>query len=108
MKPVLLAALLFASAASAVEPAPGPATVREAQQQLASHGQDAGPTDGRWGRKTEVAVKSFQQKQGLEPTGRLDGKTLAALGVIGEDVSASTGGSAPASSEAPTPNYLKR
>lgn len=59
--------------------------VREAQQRLRSNGYAATP-DG---------LKEFQQAQGLAPSGKLDQRTLAALGV---EASAAGGGSAPSGS----------
>lgn len=53
-------------------------SVRTAQGLLNDHGHPA-PTDGRYGPSTERAVGSFQADNGMEPTGRLDGSTLAAL-----------------------------
>lgn len=55
--------------------------VREAQQRLASQGYDPGAADGKLGPKTEAQIRKFQQEHRLEPSGQLDDKTLAALGV---------------------------
>lgn len=41
-----------------------------------------GKVDGQWGNETGAAVTRFQIRNGLEITGRLDPKTLAALGVV--------------------------
>jgi peptidoglycan hydrolase-like protein with peptidoglycan-binding domain len=49
--------------------------------------------DGIMGPKTQAALKEFQEKQGIQASGQLDQKTLAALGVS-EGASASTGSSA--------------
>jgi murein L,D-transpeptidase YcbB/YkuD len=61
-------------------------TVRQAQDQLRAAGYPATPQ----------GLKEFQQAKGIEPHGKLDQQTLAALGV---DASASSG----ASSDRETP-----
>jgi peptidoglycan hydrolase-like protein with peptidoglycan-binding domain len=47
-------------------------TLMEAQKKLNQEGFDAGRADGRWGTKTAEAVKSFQEKNNLPPTGKLE------------------------------------
>jgi hypothetical protein len=69
--------------------------VRKVQETLGDKGVDAGPVDGIWGPKTSSAVRQFQQDQGLQATGQLNGETLAALGIAREG-SASAGESAKA------------
>jgi Putative peptidoglycan binding domain len=59
--------------------------VRQAQDKLRAEGYAATP-DG---------LKEFQQAKGLEPSGKLDTQTLAALGV---DMSSAGGASAPSGS----------
>jgi peptidoglycan hydrolase-like protein with peptidoglycan-binding domain len=44
-------------------------TVRQLQQALKDHGYDPGALDGQFGRKTESAVKAFQQNHGLTADG---------------------------------------
>jgi peptidoglycan hydrolase-like protein with peptidoglycan-binding domain len=56
-------------------------TLMEAQKKLNQEGFDAGRADGRWGTKTSEAVKSFQEKNNLPATGKLDEQTLADLGI---------------------------
>jgi S1-C subfamily serine protease len=56
-------------------------TVYDVQKKLKELGYEPGPTDGIWGRQTEVAVKIFQQDYGLPVTGRLTKKTLRTLGI---------------------------
>jgi peptidoglycan hydrolase-like protein with peptidoglycan-binding domain len=58
-----------------------PATVRQAQERLASEGFNPGPADGRLGQQTKQGLKDFQQSKGLEPSGQLDAQTIAALGI---------------------------
>ena len=68
-----------------------PDTVKQAQEKLSAAGMDAGPADGKAGPKTEAAVKEFQQSKGIQASGKLDQKTLAALGVSEGSGSASSG-----------------
>ena len=68
------------------------ATVRQAQERLASEGFDPGSVDGRLGQQTQQGLMDFQQAKGLEPTGQLDPQTIAALGVD-TGSSAAAGGS---------------
>jgi len=56
-------------------------TIRAAQQALNDKGYKAGTVDGVMGPHTAAAIKSFQQAQGLQQSGKLDSSTLAALGV---------------------------
>ena len=58
-----------------------PQLVRNVQKELKSEGIDPGPIDGIWGPKTSRGVREFQKARGLEDSGQLNGKTLAALGV---------------------------
>jgi peptidoglycan hydrolase-like protein with peptidoglycan-binding domain len=58
-----------------------PSDVRQIQQALKDKGFDAGPIDGQLGPQTEQALRSFQQAQGLQASGQIDQKTMAALGV---------------------------
>jgi peptidoglycan hydrolase-like protein with peptidoglycan-binding domain len=55
--------------------------VAEVQLQLASRGYYPGRIDGRYGRHTAFAVRAFQGRAGISPTGRLDMTTLGALGL---------------------------
>jgi peptidoglycan hydrolase-like protein with peptidoglycan-binding domain len=66
--------------------------VKQAQEKLSAAGHDVGGADGIMGPKTQKGLKEFQQSKGLQPSGQLDQKTLAELGVSG-DASASTGAS---------------
>jgi N-acetylmuramoyl-L-alanine amidase len=49
------------------------------QARLRQLGYYTGEVDGDFGELTEVAVWGFQMHEGLEPTGKADGATLAAL-----------------------------
>jgi len=46
---------------------------------LEDSGFDPGPIDGIFGPKTRVAIKRFQIKKELEPTGEIDKQTLDRL-----------------------------
>jgi peptidoglycan hydrolase-like protein with peptidoglycan-binding domain len=54
--------------------------VKAAQEALRDKGYDPGPADGKMGPKTREAVREFQRKEGLKPTGILDSTTTARLG----------------------------
>lgn len=56
-------------------------TIRQVQKKLNDEGFSAGPVDGKWGPKTQAAVKKFQEKKGIDASGQLDEKTLAELNV---------------------------
>jgi len=75
-----------------------PDTVKQAQEKLSAAGMDSGPADGKLGPKTQAAVKEFQQSKGIQASGKLDQKTLAALGVGESTGSASAGSSSTGSS----------
>ncbi len=55
--------------------------VAEVQRQLGSRGYYRGWVDGRYGRGTAFAVRTFQSRLGISPTGQLDMRTLDALGL---------------------------
>ncbi len=55
--------------------------VAELQRKLLAAGFDAGVPDGIFGRRTETAVKLFQQSRGLTPDGIVGPRTWTALGV---------------------------
>lgn len=58
-----------------------PATIRALQHSLMQGGYAVDAADGVWGPRTTAAVREFQRIKGLNPTGRADRQTLAALGV---------------------------
>lgn len=57
-------------------------TIQQAQKKLKELGYDPGPIDGLWGRKTETAVKKFQQEHSLSVTGKFDKETQEKLGLL--------------------------
>jgi peptidoglycan hydrolase-like protein with peptidoglycan-binding domain len=79
-----------AAGASASQMQHDQSTVRQAQERLNQLGYDAGAPDGIWGPQTEAALKQYQEKQGLTPSGELDQRTIAELGLdsVGDGVAA--------------------
>src|SRR5262249_10144049 len=55
--------------------------IREVQLVLIQQGFDIGVADGRLGAKTREALISFQRRNGLQASGRIDSQTVARLGV---------------------------
>lgn len=56
--------------------------VYQAQEKLRSMGYQPGTADGVMGKKTAKALKKFQKDKGLQPTGKLDNKTLNLIFVL--------------------------
>jgi peptidoglycan hydrolase-like protein with peptidoglycan-binding domain len=83
---VMACGFLLVGPAAAQTPFPDelpPSTIRMLQHSLIQGGYAVDSTDGVWGPKTAAAVREFQRVRGLQPTGRPDAQTLAALGVPG-------------------------
>jgi len=57
------------------------AAVRAVQEKLASAGLYAGPHNGLPGEALSAAIAEWQTANGLRATGKLDGRTAAALGI---------------------------
>jgi hypothetical protein len=57
--------------------------VRSLQEALNRAGHDAGPVDGIWGPRTEGALTALQQDHGVEAAGKIDARSLEALGLAG-------------------------
>jgi peptidoglycan hydrolase-like protein with peptidoglycan-binding domain len=55
--------------------------ITEIQQALAKNGSYAGEPNGKWDDSTTDAMRKFQQARGLNPSGKLDAKTLQQLGL---------------------------
>ncbi|HSR52989.1 MAG TPA: peptidoglycan-binding domain-containing protein [Acidobacteriota bacterium] len=55
--------------------------IKNVQQTLNQKGFEAGPVDGIMGPKTQSGLREFQSAEGLEVTGRINGKTLDKLGI---------------------------
>lgn len=72
------------SAAPKVDPGPVPTLqnrvdVRKLQEQLELAGTYTGPIDGKWGDLTRAAMREFQEKAGVEVTGRPNKETWLAM-----------------------------
>ncbi len=65
--------------------APTADRIREIQGALAKAGTYSRTQNGKWDAATVEALKKFQEVQGLNPTGKLDAKSLQKLG-LGSDV----------------------
>ncbi len=61
--------------------APTPDRISEIQQALAKDGSFAGTPNGKWDAPTIEATRKYQEAHGLNPTGKLDAKTLQHLGL---------------------------
>src|SRR6266446_1001015 len=60
---------------------PTPDRISEIQQALAKDGSFTGKPNGKWDATTIEATRKFQEAHGLNPTGKLDAKTLQQLGL---------------------------
>lgn len=54
-------------------------TRRLVEQRLVGLGYEPGPVDGNFTRETRIAIRSFQQKSGLNATGYMDNQTVTRL-----------------------------
>jgi peptidoglycan hydrolase-like protein with peptidoglycan-binding domain len=61
--------------------APTADRISEIQQALAKDGSFTGTPNGKWDDSTVEAMKKFQDAHGLNPSGKLDAKTLQQLGL---------------------------
>ena len=73
--------------------APTPDRIKEIQTALQRQGAYDGEPTGKWDDATVEALRNYQDKNGLSPTGKIDALTLEKLGL----------GSATAGKSAPTP-----
>jgi peptidoglycan hydrolase-like protein with peptidoglycan-binding domain len=60
---------------------PTPDRITEIQRALAKEGSFTGTPNGKWDDSTVDAMKRFQDAHGLNPSGKLDAKTLQQLGL---------------------------
>jgi peptidoglycan hydrolase-like protein with peptidoglycan-binding domain len=93
-------------AASATQSRYSPATIRKAQETLNARGFKAGPANGVLGESTATALRAFQKSENLVVTGRLNPRTLRALGI--EEGSASAGSSRGADASSATIRQVQR
>ena len=82
--------------------APAPDRISEIQQALAKDGSYTGKPNGKWDDSTVEAMKKFQESHGLNPTGKLDAKTLQQLG-LGSQTAGAAAPLAPANTSKLTP-----
>ena len=61
--------------------APTPDRISEIQEALAKDGSYGGKPNGKWDESTQDALRKFQESHGLNPTGKLDAKSLQQLGL---------------------------
>jgi peptidoglycan hydrolase-like protein with peptidoglycan-binding domain len=80
----------------ASQKAPSPDRIREILSALQKDGAYQGDPSGKWDDPTVEAMKTFQDKNGLTPTGKIDALTLEKLG-LGSDT-AGKGSPVPAAS----------
>jgi peptidoglycan hydrolase-like protein with peptidoglycan-binding domain len=64
--------------------APASDRIREIQTSLQKEGAYQGDPSGKWDDSTVEAMKAFQDKNGLTPTGKIDALTLEKLGLGSE------------------------
>jgi peptidoglycan hydrolase-like protein with peptidoglycan-binding domain len=60
---------------------PAPERISEIQTALAKDGSFSGKPNGKWDPSAVDAMKKFQESHGLNPSGKLDAKTLQKLGL---------------------------
>ena len=82
--------------------APTADRIREIQDALSREGALDGKPSGKWDATTIEAMKKFQEKNGLSPTGKIDAVTLEKLG-LGSDTAGKGAPIPSASSADPTP-----
>jgi peptidoglycan hydrolase-like protein with peptidoglycan-binding domain len=81
--------------------APSPERITEIQQALAKGGSYSSTPSGKWDDATVDAMKRFQEANGLNPSGKLDAKTLQRLG-LGSTTSGIAAPAPPANSSVST------
>jgi len=81
--------------------APTPDRIREIQTALQKDGSYQGEPTGKWDAATMDAMKKYQDKIGVSPTGKIDAVSLNKLGLGSE--TAGKGAPVPAASSSATP-----
>jgi len=64
--------------------APTPDRVKDIQSALQREGAYSGEPNGKWDQSTIDAMKNYQDKNGMTPTGKIDALTLKKLGLGSE------------------------
>jgi peptidoglycan hydrolase-like protein with peptidoglycan-binding domain len=88
---------------STAQKAPTPDRIREIQSALQQKGVYQGDPTGKWDDATVEAMKTYQDKSGLTPTGKIDALTLEKLGLGSE--TAGKGAPVPAASTINSPSH---
>jgi peptidoglycan hydrolase-like protein with peptidoglycan-binding domain len=89
--------------------APTSDRIREIQTALQKDGSYEGEPTGKWDAATEDAMRKYQDKNGVNPTGKIDAVSLNKLGLgsetagKGAPVPAATSSTPPATAPAPKP-----
>ncbi len=81
--------------------APTPDRIKEIQSALQKDGSYQGEPNGKWDEATVEAMKKYQDKNGFNPTGKIDAGSLNKLG-LGSDT-AGKGAPVPAASSSASP-----
>jgi peptidoglycan hydrolase-like protein with peptidoglycan-binding domain len=82
-----------------------PDQIRQVQMVLIQKGFNIGEPDGRLGPRTRQALIAFQRQQGFQASGRIDSRTMTALGVSnaqGAGQSSTTGQGGATQQQAPS------
>jgi len=82
--------------------APTPDRIKEIQSALQREGAYDGQPTGRWDEPTADAMKKYQDKNGLNPTGKIDARSLQKLGLGSE--TAGKGAPVPTASSTHSPS----
>lgn len=72
------------TAKPAGQKAPTPDRIREIQTALQKQGMYEGEPSGKWDDATAQAMQKFQDKNGINPTGKIDALSLEKLGLGSE------------------------
>ncbi len=83
--------------------APTPDRIKEIQSALQRDGAYEGEPNGKWDQSTVDAMKKYQGKNGLSPTGKIDALSLQKLGLGSE----TAGKGAPVPTASSTRNPLQ-
>jgi peptidoglycan hydrolase-like protein with peptidoglycan-binding domain len=83
--------------------APTPDRIKEIQSALQREGAYDGQPTGRWDDSTADAMKKYQDKNGLSPTGKIDALSLQKLGLGSE--TAGKGAPVPTASSTHNPSH---